>query len=53
MGFVGKNLGLCKNDYRNWGTFYAWFLALKIKDSLKIDEYGDISAKRYFRSYSK
>ena len=30
-GFVGKSPDLCKNDYRNSGIFYAWFLAPKIK----------------------
>ena len=28
-GFVGKSLGLGKNDYGNSGIFYAWFLAPK------------------------
>ena len=29
-GFVGKSLGLGKNDYGNSGIFYAWFLVPKI-----------------------
>ena len=29
-GYVGKALGLGKNDYGNSGMFYAWFLAPEI-----------------------
>ena len=28
-GFIGKSLGLGKNDYGNSGIFYAWFSAPK------------------------
>ena len=52
-GFVGKSLGLGKNDYGNSGIFYAWFLALKIKYCLVIDDFGIISAKRTFKGYSE
>ena len=52
-GFVGKSLGLGKNDYGNSGIFYAWFLAPKIKYCLIIDDFGIISAKRTFKSYSE
>ena len=52
-GFVGKSLGLGKNDYGNSGIFYAWFLAPKIKYCLVIDDYGIISAKRTFKGYSE
>ena len=52
-GFVGKSLGLGKNDYGNSGKFYAWFLAPKIKYCLVIDDYGIISAKRTFKGYSE
>ena len=52
-GFVGKSLGLGKIYYGNSGIFYAWFLALKIKYCLVIDDYGVISAKRTFKGYSE
>ena len=52
-GFVGKSLGLGKNDYGNSGIFYVWFLAPKIKDCLVIDDFGVISAKRFFKGYSE
>ena len=52
-GFVGKTLGLGKNDYGNSGIFYAWFLAPKIKYCLVIDDIGIISAKRTFKGYSE
>ena len=52
-GFVGKSLGLGKNDYGDSGIFYAWFLAPKIKYCLVIDDYGIISAKRTFKGYSE
>ena len=51
--FVGKSLGLGKNDYGNSGIFYAWFLAPKIKYCLVIDDFGIISAKRTFKGYSE
>ena len=51
--FVGKTLGLGKNDYRNSGLFYAWVLAPKIKYCLVIDDFGVISAKRTFKDYSE
>ena len=49
-GFIGKSLGLGKNDYGNSGVFYAWFLAPKIKHGLVIDMFGVISAKKIFKS---
>ena len=52
-GFVGKSLGLGKNDYGNSGIFYAWFLAPKMKYCLVIDDFGIISAKRTFKGYSE
>ena len=52
-GFVGKSLGLGKNDYGNSGIFYAWFLAPKKKYCLVIDDFGVISAKRTFKGYSE
>ena len=52
-GFVGKPLGLGKNDYGESGIFYAWFLAPKIKYCLVIDDFGVISAKRTFKRYSE
>ena len=52
-GFVGKSLGLGKNDYGNSGIFYAWFLAPKIKFCLVIDDFGVISSKRTFKGYSE
>ena len=53
VGYVGKSLGLGKNDYGNSGIFYAWYLAPKIKFCLVIDDYGIISAKRTFKGYSE
>ena len=52
-GFVGKSLGLGKNDYGDSGIFYAWFLAPKKKYCLVIDDFGVISAKRTFKGYSE
>ena len=52
-GFVGKSLGLGKNDYGNSGIFYAGFLAPKIKYCSVIDDFGIISAKRTFKGYSE
>ena len=52
-GFVGKPLGLGKNDYGDSGIFYAWFLAPKIKYCLVFDDFGIISAKRTFKGYSE
>ena len=51
-GFVGKPLGLDKNDYGNSGIFYAWFLAPNIKYCLVIDDFCVILAKRTFKVYS-
>ena len=52
-GFVGKTLGVRKNDCGNLGIFYAWFLAPKIMYSLVIDNFGVISAKGTFKGYSE
>ena len=52
-GYVGKSLGLGKNDYGNSGIFYALFLAPKIKYCLVIDDFGVILAKRTFKGYSE
>ena len=52
-GFLGKSLGLGKNDYGNSGIFYASFLAPKIKYCLVIDEYVVTSAKRTFKGFSE
>ena len=51
--FVGKSLGLGKNDYGNSGIFYAWVLAPKIKYCLVIDDLVTVSAKRTFKGYSE
>ena len=53
IGFVGKTLGLGKIDFGNWGKFYTWLLALKIKNCFVIDDFGVISAKRTFKGYSE
>ena len=34
IGFLGKSLGLGKNDCGFLGVFYAWFLAPKMNDCL-------------------
>ena len=52
-GYVGKSLGLGKNNYGDSGIFYAWFLAPKINYCLVIYDYGIISAKRTFKGYSE
>ena len=52
-GYVGKPLGLGKNDYGDSGIFYAWFLAPKIKYCLVIDDFGINSAERTFKGYSE
>ena len=52
-GFGGKPLGLRKLDYGNSITFYACSLALKIKCCLVIDDFGVISAQRFFEGYSE
>ena len=52
-GFVGKSIGLGKNDSGNSGIFYAWFPAPKIKFCLVIDDFGVISARRTFKGYSE
>ena len=52
-GFVGKTLGLGKNDYGNSGLFYAWFRAPKIKYCLVIDDFGVILAEKTFKGYSE
>ena len=52
-GFVGKCLGLGKNDYAYSGIFCAWFLDPKIKYCLVIDDFAGISAKRTFKGYSE
>ena len=51
--FIGKSLGLGKTDYGNSSTFYAWFLAPKIKYCLMVDDFGVISAEKRFKSYSE
>ena len=52
-GFVGKSLGSGKNDWRNSGMFYSWFLATKIKSCLMIDDFSVILAKRTFKGYNE
>ena len=52
-GFVGKSIGLGKNDYGNSGIFYAWFRASKIKYCLVINDFGVISTKQTFKGYSE
>ena len=52
-GFVGKSLGLGRNDFGNSGEFYVWFLAPKIKYCLVIDDFCVISVKRTFKAYSE
>ena len=51
--YVGKSLGLGKNDYDDSGMFYVWFLVPKIKYCLVIYDFGIISAKRTFKVYSE
>ena len=52
-GFVGKSLGLDRNDYGISGKCFAWFLAPKIKYCLLIDDFGVILAKRTFKGFSE
>ena len=39
-GYVGKNLGQGKNDYKDGGNLHGIFLAPKRKLSYTIDKYG-------------
>ena len=52
-GFIGKSLGLGKNDYGNPGKFHAWFLGPKMNCLLEKDHFGVISGKRTFKGYSE
>ena len=51
--FVGKTLGLGKNNYGDAGIFYAWFLTPKLKNCLVINDYEVTSGKRSFEGYSE
>ena len=48
-GFVGKSLGLVKNDYGNSGIFYAWYRAPNMTNCLVIDDFGVILVKNAFK----
>ena len=53
IGFVGKDLGLGKNEYSDSDTFFAWFLIPKIKYCSVIDDFVVISAKRTFKGFNE
>ena len=52
-GFVGKSLGLGKNDYGSSGLSYAGFSAPKITYCLVIEDIGVLSARGIFEGYRK
>ena len=49
---VGKNLCQGKNDYQSGGIFYGLFLAIKIKNSLTINEFGTIEQHMIFKGFN-
>ena len=49
---VGEELCQGKNDYKTGGTFYALFLAPKIKYCLTIDDYGIIKEHKTFKGFN-
>ena len=51
-GLVGKNLLQRKNDYKDGGIFYGFFLALKIKYCLTINKYGVIDEHKTFKGFT-
>ena len=52
-GYVGKSLGLGKNDNGNSGIFYAWLLAAKIKYCLIIDDFAIFRPKELSKVIAK
>ena len=50
-GLVGKNLLQGKNDYKDGGVFYGFFLAPKIKYCLTINKYGVIDEHKTFKGF--
>ena len=52
-GFVGKTLGLGKNEYGSSGIFCVCFLAPKIKYCSVLDDFGVNGAKRIFKGYGE
>ena len=49
---VGKNLLQGKNDYKDGGIFYGFFLAPKTKYCLTINKYGVIAEQKTFKGFS-
>ena len=49
---VGKNLLQAKNDYKDGGIFYGFFLAPKIKYCLTINKYGVIDEHKTFKRFT-
>ena len=45
--FVGKYLGLSKNNHGDSGYFYTWFLAANIKYCFVIDDYIVVPPKKF------
>ena len=51
--FLGESFGLVENGYGNFGIFYAWCLAPKIKYCLVFDDFWVIAYKHSFKGYSE
>ena len=50
-GLVGKKLLQGKNDFKDGGTFYGFFLAPKKKICLTINKYGVIDEHKTFKGF--
>ena len=51
-GLVGKNLLQVKNDYKDGGIFYGFFLAPKIEYCLTINENGVTDEHKTFKGFT-
>ena len=51
-GFVGKRLLQGKNDYKDGGIFYGFFLAPKIKYCLTINKHAVIDEHKIFKGFT-
>ena len=51
-GLVGKNLLQGKNDYKDGGIFYGFFLAPKIKYCLTKNKFGIVDEYKTFKGFT-
>ena len=51
-GLIGKNLLQGKNDYKDGGIFYGFFLAPNIEYCLSINKYGVIDEHKTFKGFT-